>query len=182
MKPSPPLRVATRGSEQARAQAGHVAGRLGAVTGRAVELVLVETAGDRLRDRPIGEIGGQGVFTKEVQHAVLDGRADVAVHSAKDLPSSWITEGLVLACVPERADPRDALAGAALADLGDGATVATGSARRRTQLANLLTYMDGKSGAEKLMNQVLNDPALLQALASAPKPADGGSSEEPSNG
>ena len=137
MKPSPPLRVATRGSEQARAQAGHVAERLGAATGRLVELVLVETAGDRLRDRPIGEIGGQGVFTKEVQHAVLEGRADVAVHSAKDLPSSWTTEGLVLACVPERADPRDALAGSTLADLREGATIATGSARRRTQLAHL---------------------------------------------
>ena len=137
MKPTPPLRVATRGSEQARAQAGHVAQRLAAVTGRTVELVLIETTGDQVRDRPIWEIGGQGLFTKEVQHAVLDGRADVAVHSAKDLPSSWTTEGLVLACVPERADPRDALAGVALAHLAPGATVATGSTRRRTQLAHL---------------------------------------------
>lgn len=133
----PTLRVATRGSEQARAQAGHVADRLAAATGRRVELVLVETSGDRVRDRPIWEIGGQGVFTKEVQHAVLEGRADVAVHSAKDLPSSWTTEGLVLASVPERADPRDALAGRALADLPDGAVIATGSTRRRTQLAHL---------------------------------------------
>ncbi len=135
-KARPTLRVATRGSEQARAQAGHVAERLAAATGRPVELVLIETSGDRVRDRPIWEIGGQGVFTKEVQHAVLEGRADVAVHSAKDLPSSWTTEGLVLACVPERADPRDALAGVALADLADGATIATGSTRRRTQLAH----------------------------------------------
>lgn len=136
-KAEPTLRVATRGSEQARAQAGHVADRLTAASGRRVELVLIETSGDRVRDRPIWEIGGQGVFTKEVQHAVLDGRADVAVHSAKDLPSSWTTEGLVLACVPERADPRDALAGVALADLAEGATIATGSTRRRTQLAHL---------------------------------------------
>ena len=134
---TPALRVATRASEQARAQAGDVAERLAAVTGRAVELVLVDTAGDRLRDRPIGEIGGQGVFTKEVQHAVLDARADIAVHSAKDLPSSWTTDGLVLAGVPERGDPRDALVGTALAALRHGATVATGSARRRTQLAHL---------------------------------------------
>lgn len=133
----PTLRVATRGSEQARAQAGHVADRLAAATGRRVELVLVETSGDRVRDRPIWEIGGQGVFTKEVQHAVLEGRADVAVHSAKDLPSSWTTEGLVLASVPERADPRDALAGSTLAGLPEGAMIATGSTRRRTQLAHL---------------------------------------------
>ena len=132
-----PLRVATRGSEQARAQAGHVAERLTAATGRPVELVLIETTGDRVRDRPIWEIGGQGVFTKEVQNAVIEGRADIAVHSAKDLPSSWTTEGLVLASVPERADPRDALAGVALAALAPGATIATGSTRRRTQLAHL---------------------------------------------
>ena len=133
----PVLRVATRGSEQARTQAAHVAEHLELVTGGRVELVLVDTSGDRLRDRPIAEIGGQGVFTKEVQLAVLDGRADVAVHSAKDLPSSWTTDGLVLAGVPERGDPRDALVGSTLAALHHGATVATGSARRRTQLAHL---------------------------------------------
>jgi len=135
--PAPPLRVATRGSEQARAQAGFVAGQLAAATGRAVALVLVETTGDKVRDRPIWEIGGRGVFTKEVQVAVLDGRADVAVHSAKDLPSSWTTDGLVLGSVPERADARDAIVGYTLADLPYGATVATGSVRRRTQLAHL---------------------------------------------
>ena len=135
--PLPPLRVATRGSEQARAQAGFVAGQLAAATGRAVQLVLVETTGDKVRDRPIWEIGGRGVFTKEVQVAVLDGRADIAVHSAKDLPSSWTTDGLVLASVPERADARDAIVGYALAKLPHGATVATGSVRRRTQLAHL---------------------------------------------
>jgi hydroxymethylbilane synthase len=102
-----------------------------------IELVVVETTGDVRADVPLHAIGGQGVFVKEVQQAVLDGRADVAVHSAKDLPSSWITEGLVLACVPERADARDALAGCTLAALAEGATVATGSVRRRTQLAHL---------------------------------------------
>jgi hydroxymethylbilane synthase len=135
--PNAPLRVATRGSEQARTQAAHVADRLAAVTGRRVELVFVDTAGDRQRDRPIAEIGGRGVFTKEVQLAVLDGRADLAVHSAKDLPSSWTTDGLTLAGVPERGDPRDALVGSTLAGLTRGATVATGSTRRRTQLAHL---------------------------------------------
>ena len=83
---------------------------------------------------PIWEIGGQGVFVKEVQAAVLDGRADVAVHSAKDLPSAP-TPGLVLAAVPERDDPRDALVGSGLDALPSGAVVATGSVRRRAQLA-----------------------------------------------
>src|SRR4051794_13345872 len=81
-------------------------------------------------------MGGQGVFVKEVQAAVLDGRADFAVHSAKDLPSTP-TPGLVIAAVPTRADPRDALVGTRLADLAAGARVATGSVRRRAQLASV---------------------------------------------
>ena len=81
------LRLATRGSPQARTQAQGVADELQRATGCAVELVLVETTGDRRQDVPLHMIGGQGVFVKEVQQAVLDGRADVAVHSAKDLPS-----------------------------------------------------------------------------------------------
>ena len=82
----------------------------------------------------MSQLGGLGAFVTEVQTAVLEGRADIAVHSAKDLPSQT-PDGLVLGCVPERADPRDALVGARLADLRAGARVATGSARRRAQLA-----------------------------------------------
>jgi hydroxymethylbilane synthase len=96
--------------------------------------VLVDTQGDRRLDVPIWELGGKGVFAKEVQAAVLDGRADIAVHSAKDLPSGSVP-GLALACVPERGDPRDALVGSTLADLPQGAEVATGSLRRQAQLA-----------------------------------------------
>lgn len=114
-----------------------MADRLSAIAGRPVELVFVDTAGDRQRDRPIAELGGRGIFTKEVQSAVLDGRADLAVHSAKDLPSSWTTEGLVLAAVPTRGDPRDALVGCAFSQLRSGAVIATGSARRQAQLAHL---------------------------------------------
>jgi hydroxymethylbilane synthase len=102
--------------------------------GLTVELVYVDTSGDRRSDVPVWEMGGQGVFVKEVQAAVLDGRADVAVHSAKDLPS-LTAPGLLLASVPVREDPRDALVGATLADLPAGARVATGSVRRRAQLA-----------------------------------------------
>jgi hydroxymethylbilane synthase len=131
------LRVATRGSALARWQADHVAVLLRqADPGVEVELVVVETGGDRRLDVPIWELGGKGVFVKEVQAAVLAGDADMAVHSAKDLPSAT-PDGLVIAAVPERADVRDALVGAALVDLPEGAVVATGSLRRRAQLAHV---------------------------------------------
>ena len=126
------LRAATRGSELARWQTRHVASLLD----EPVEEVVVETAGDRNQDLPIWEIGGRGVFVKEVQSAVLEGRADFAVHSAKDLPAQPVP-GLVLAAVPERGDPRDALVGSTLDDLRPGALVATGAVRRRAQLVSL---------------------------------------------
>jgi len=130
------LRVATRGSALARWQADHVVALLQKVEpGVEAEVVVVETNGDRRLDVPIWELGGKGVFVKEVQSAVLDGRADLAVHSAKDLPSAT-PEGLVIAAVPERADVRDALVGATLTELPTGAVVATGSLRRRAQLAH----------------------------------------------
>jgi hydroxymethylbilane synthase len=131
------LRLATRGSELALWQAEHVASLLRQSAGIDVDLVLVETSGDRDRSSPLWDIGGTGVFTREVQFAVLDGRADAAVHSAKDLPASWATPGLVLASVPPRGDPRDALVGSTVAGLAPGAVVATGSVRRRAQLAHL---------------------------------------------
>ncbi|HZQ85115.1 MAG TPA: hydroxymethylbilane synthase [Acidimicrobiales bacterium] len=124
------MRAATRGSPLALRQTELVAALLGVP----VETVVVETAGDQRRDVPIREIGGRGVFVKEVQAAVLDGRADFAVHSAKDLQSTP-TEGLVIGAVPEREDPRDALVGNTLEGLAPGARVATGSARRLAQLA-----------------------------------------------
>lgn len=122
------LRIATRQSELAMWQASWVAERIGA------EIVGVSTAGDRNQDRAIGSLGGRGVFVKEVQQAVLDGRADLAVHSAKDLPA-LDAPGLVIGAVPPRADPRDALVGATLEGLPTGAPVATGAPRRRAQLA-----------------------------------------------
>jgi len=132
-----PVRIATRGSALARWQAEHVAALLREVDpGIEVALVIVETQADPRLDVPIWELGGKGAFAKEVQAAVLDGRADLAVHSAKDLPSVTVP-GLVLAAVPERGDPRDALVGATLAELPEGAEVATGSLRRQAQLAAL---------------------------------------------
>ena len=130
------MRVATRQSALARWQAERVVELLGARGGVEAELVPVETTGDRRTDVPLHSIGGTGVFVKEVQEAVLDGRADVAVHSAKDLPAVT-PDGLVLAAIPERADARDALVGSTLDALPTGAMVATGSVRRRAQLAAL---------------------------------------------
>lgn len=128
------VRIATRGSALARWQAERVAALLATGAGLACELVVVETTGDLRRDVPIHTLGGTGVFVREVQQAVLDGRADLAVHSAKDLPSVT-ADGLLLAAVPERADVRDALVGRPLHELRAGMRVATGSVRRRAQLA-----------------------------------------------
>ena len=129
------LRIATRGSPLALVQAERVAARLGADA----EIVVIKTEGDRNVTESLATLGGRGVFTNEVQAAVLDGRADIAVHSAKDLPASaeLQVDGLVLACVPERADSRDCLIGSTLAGLREGATVGTGSARREALLRYL---------------------------------------------
>src|SRR4051794_37789638 len=124
------LRAATRASALARLQTDLVAAALG----EHVEPVIVQTTGDRRTDVPIWQLGGQGAFVKEVQAAVLDGRADFAVHSAKDLPSAS-PEGLVIAAIPERVDPRDALVGRRFDDLPVGARIGTGSVRRRAQLS-----------------------------------------------
>jgi hydroxymethylbilane synthase len=97
------------------------------------ELVEIETSGDTKLDVPLSVLGGQGVFAVEIQRALLRDEADIAVHSAKDLPSES-PEGIVLACVLERLDPCDVLVGRSLAGLGPGATVATGSPRRRALL------------------------------------------------
>jgi hydroxymethylbilane synthase len=102
----------------------------------AIELVIVETHGDRDKSTPIEEMGGKGVFAKEIQTALLENRADITVHSAKDLPSVT-PEGLVLCAVPPRWDPRDALIGSSLADLPDGGLIGTGSLRRQAQLAHI---------------------------------------------
>lgn len=131
------LRVATRASELALAQARQVAGLLERALGRRVELLPLKTEGDRLVSVSLAKQGGKGLFVKEIEDALLDGRADFAVHSAKDLPAVLPAE-LALVAFPERADPRDALVGrergATLATLRAGARVGTGSLRRAAQL------------------------------------------------
>src|SRR3984957_8762315 len=131
------LRLATRGSPLALRQTELVSGLLRqAHPGLEVEPVVVRTQGDRDSLTPLDQIGGQGVFVTEVEAAVAEGRAEAAVHSAKDMPSV-MPAALVLGAVPRRADPRDGLVGATLAGLPAGGLVATGSARRRAQLAAL---------------------------------------------
>jgi hydroxymethylbilane synthase len=159
-----PLRVATRGSELARWQAARVATLLG----DDVELVIVTTTGDARTDVPIHALGGTGVFVKEVQQAVLEGRADVAVHSAKDLPASPGPAGIVLAAIPERADPRDVLVGSALEALRAGARIGTGSVRRRAQLAALrpdLTFAELRGNIPTRLDRAGEYDAIVVAAA-----------------
>ena len=126
------IRAATRGSALALWQTNHIAELLSA-SGIEIEPVVVSTAGDRDKTTPLHVIGGKGVFVKEVQAALLDGRADIAVHSAKDLPA-LTPDDLRIGAVPQRADARDCLVGSTLVDLPEGATVGTGSIRRQVQL------------------------------------------------
>ena len=157
------LRIATRGSRLARWQSERVATRLGVQT----EMVVVSTLGDRRTDVPIWTIGGTGVFVKEVQQAVLDGRADLAVHSAKDLPSRT-APGLRLAAVPERADPRDALVGRKLDDIPAGGQIGTGSVRRRAQLAAVrpdLTFASLRGNIETRVAKASELDAVVVAVA-----------------
>ena len=163
-----PLRIATRGSELALWQARHVADELRRSNpGLEVELVIVSTEGDRRTDVPLEQIGGKGVFVKEVQAALLDGRADVAVHSAKDLPAVT-PERLVIAAIPLRADARDALVGSRLADLPVGATVATGAPRRRAQLAALrpdLEFAELWGNIDTRLTKAADFGAIVMAMA-----------------
>ena len=139
-----PITLGTRGSPLAIAQTRLVCARLVAAhpmlaEDGALRTSVITTSGDRFTDRPLADIGGKGLFTKEIEEALLDERIDLAVHSMKDVPT-WLPEGLEIAAIPEREDPRDVLiardAGSVtgLADLPAGARVGTGSLRRQAQL------------------------------------------------
>lgn len=141
------VRVATRRSKLALTQMRQTLDALRALE-PALELeeVWVETRGDRIQDRPLAAIGGKGLFVREVEHALLDGRADLAVHSLKDIPGDEaLPEGLSLVCIPERQDARDWLLtpeGIELDDLPAGARVGTGSLRRICQLRSFRNDLD----------------------------------------
>jgi hydroxymethylbilane synthase len=168
-----PLRIGTRGSPLALWQANHVADRLRPLAApRPVELVRIQTAGDLQRDAALAQIGGEGLFTREIQRALLDDRVDVAVHSLKDLPTV-VVEGLSLAAVPTRGPTGDALVSrrhAGFDHLPPGAVVATSSLRRRAQVLHRrpdLHLVDIRGNVEtrlrKLDEQGLDALILAQA-------------------
>ncbi len=136
------LRIGTRGSALALAQAHETRARLMAAHGlpeEAFEIVVISTSGDRIQDRPLSEAGGKGLFTKEIEEALLDGRIDLAVHSSKDMPT-LLPDGLELSAFLEREDVRDAFIGRAAAKLMDlprGARVGSSSLRRQALIRRL---------------------------------------------
>lgn len=135
-----PIRIGTRGSPLALAQTEEFRARLLAAHGDLapgdIEIRVIRTTGDHIQDRPLSDIGGKGLFTKEIEEALLDGRIDLAVHSMKDMPT-LLPDGLSIACLLPREDPRDAFIShraASLAGLAHGARVGTSSLRRQAQL------------------------------------------------
>ena len=141
--PSPgnPLKIGTRGSPLALAQAHETRDRLmaaHALPEAAFQIAVIKTTGDRITDRPLSEVGGKGLFTKEIEEALLAGEIDIAVHSMKDMPTV-LPVGLIIPCLLPREDVRDAfvsLTHASLAEMPEGAVVGTSSLRRRAQLLN----------------------------------------------
>jgi hydroxymethylbilane synthase len=172
----PPLRLGTRGSQLALWQARSVAAAL-ETTGARVELVTVKTTGDKLQDRPLSESGGKRLFVKDLEDALLRGEIDLAVHSAKDLPSG-LPEGLAIAAALDREDPRDAfvlpgssnastLSGARAA-LPQNAVIGTGSVRRVAQLRSLLsgaTFMPVRGNVDTRLRKL--DAGEFHALVLA---------------
>jgi hydroxymethylbilane synthase len=139
------LRIGTRGSALALTQSGWIADRIREHhPGVAVELVTIRTKGDILQDVPLAQIGGKGVFIKEIEESLLRGEVDLAVHSMKDLPAE-LPEALEIAVVPVREDPRDVLisrGGQELGEMARGARIGTGSLRRGVQLRNRMPWLE----------------------------------------
>jgi hydroxymethylbilane synthase len=138
----PPVRIGARGSKLSLAQAGMMQRRIAAALGappedaeRVAPLIIITTTGDRVQDRRLLEIGGKGLFTKEIEEAMLEGRIDCAIHSMKDVPAV-LPDGLTIAAIPEREDPRDAFLSRVaerMEDLPQGARLGTASLRRQAQ-------------------------------------------------
>ncbi|SIO56577.1 hydroxymethylbilane synthase [Singulisphaera sp. GP187] len=173
-RPSPgTIRIGTRGSQLARWQSEWVSARLRALhPGLLVELVEIKTQGDRDRNSPLAAIGGIGLFTKEIQRALLDSTVEIAVHSLKDLPTQG-SEELILGAVPVREDAADALIAPVhrtLDALPAGATIGTGSLRRRAQLLHArpdLQVVGIRGNVETRLNQALSGSLDGVVLAEA---------------
>src|SRR5512141_2238846 len=133
------IRLGSRGSKLALWQVEHVRTEVERLTGKKVEITRIKTTGDMILDVPLSKVGGKGLFVKEIEEAILSNRIDFAVHSMKDVPTD-LPEGLEIACITRREDPRDAflsVSHARLDDLPVGARVGTSSLRRQTQLLGL---------------------------------------------
>ncbi len=173
--PDKPLRIGTRGSALALAQAHETRERLMAAHGlpeNAFRIVVIKTTGDRVLDRALSEIGGKGLFTKEIEEALLDGSIDLAVHSMKDMPTV-LPEGLALVSYLPREDVRDAFVSphhASIAALPAGAVVGTSSLRRRAQLLNRrpdLTVVEFRGNVQTRMKKLEDGVAEATFLAVA---------------
>ncbi len=130
------LRIGSRGSKLALWQAEHIRERLARECGASAEIIVIKTSGDNFQSAPVAEIGGKGIFIKEIEDALLDGRVDIAVHSMKDVPTAT-PRGLCFPAITKREDPRDCLVsrrGESLGKLPHGARVGTSSLRRQSQL------------------------------------------------
>jgi len=169
------LRIGTRGSPLALAQARAVRDRLAAAHGcaaDAIEIKTIRTSGDLIQDRPLADAGGKGLFTKEIEQALIDGAIDLAVHSAKDMPTA-LPEGLVLAACLEREDVRDAFISrkaAALSALPAGGVVGTSSLRRQAQVRRLrpdLSVVNFRGNVETRLRKLDEGVAHATLLALA---------------
>jgi hydroxymethylbilane synthase len=166
------IRIGTRGSRLALAQAHETRDRLVAAHGlkpEDIEIVVIETTGDRVQDRPLSEIGGKGLFTKEIEEALLEGRIELAVHSMKDMPTV-LPEGLEISCLLPREDVRDAFISpkaASLAELPKGAIVGSSSLRRQAQIKakrpdlQVITYRGNVETRLRKLSEGVADATLL---------------------
>ena len=173
--PAEPLKIGTRGSPLALAQAHETRDRLAAAFGlpqAAFEIVVIKVTGDQILDKALKEIGGKGLFTREIEEALLAGGIDIAVHSMKDMPTLQ-PEGLLLDCYLPREDVRDAFVSphvAALADLPQGAVVGSSSLRRRAQLAHRrpdLQLVEFRGTVQTRMKKLADGVAVATFLAMA---------------
>ncbi|MDO5656937.1 MAG: hydroxymethylbilane synthase [Paracoccus sp. (in: a-proteobacteria)] len=173
--PEHPLKIGTRGSALALAQAHETRARLmvaHALPEAAFEIVVIKTTGDRVLDRPLKEIGGKGLFTKEIEDALLSGGIDIAVHSMKDMPT-WQPDGLMLGCYLPREDVRDAFVSfefSSISELPQGAVVGSSSLRRRAQLAHIrpdLQLVEFRGNVQTRLKKLQDGVAQATFLAMA---------------
>ena len=169
------IRIGTRGSPLALAQAEETRNSLIAahkLDEQQVEISVISTTGDRIQDRPLSEIGGKGLFTKELEEQLNDGRIDMAVHSMKDMPAH-LNDGLEVCCVLAREDPRDAFLSPVAKNIGEleqGATVGTSSVRRAAQLLNIrpdLNVIPFRGNVQTRLAKLSNGTAHATFLACA---------------